>query len=618
MTRVALYARYSSDNQRDASIEDQLRQCRERAAREGWTVVDSYSDRAISGASLIRPGIQELLADMQARRFDIVLSEALDRISRDQEDVAAVFKRLRFAGVSIVTLSEGEISELHVGLKGTMNALFLKDLAMKTHRGIRGRVEAGKIGGGNAYGYAVVKQLDARGEPIRGDREIIEEQAEIVRRIFREYVAGKGPQRIAADLNRDGVASPTGKRWSDTTIRGNRVIGSGILNCELYVGVIRWNRQRQMKNPETGRRVLRLNPESEWIRIEVPELRIIPQDLWDAAKARQDELTTLYKAQIETSREGIRSGLAANRGLNATHRPRTLLSGLLVCGCCGGSYARRGQDRYACTNHVLSAGCDNARTVDRKVLEARVLAGLRDRLMAPEAAAEAMRAYAQETNRLSRERRSSGEATRCELADTDKAIKEIVLVIEQGGFHRALLDRLTELGARQDDLNARLSQVPVDIPDIHPNIGDIYRRRIERLSDALGHPDDAREAAEALREVIDRIVITPGEKRGAVNVALHGDLGTILDWIARTGKTGYKAKADASPTRLSVSVKGRACPGDPFMGSAGTVFSTAHGLFAAAANGSPGQARDDDGEGEGRQRAEAVRLAPALSPHASM
>jgi site-specific DNA recombinase len=244
----------------DASIEDQLRQCREHAAREGWTIVDCYSDRAISGASLIRPGIQKLLTDVQAGRFDIVLSEALDRISRDQEDVAAVFKRLRFAGVSIVTLSEGEISELHVGLKGTMNALFLKDLAMTTHRGIRGRVEAGKIGGGNAYGYRVVHQLDAR-----GGREIIDERAEIVRRIFREYVAGKGPQRIAAYLNRDGIASPTGRRWSDTTIRGNRIIGSGILNCVLYIGVIRWNRQRKLNNPDTGRAAYRLNPEREWI-----------------------------------------------------------------------------------------------------------------------------------------------------------------------------------------------------------------------------------------------------------------------------------------------------------------------------------------------------------------
>ena len=563
MPRVVLYARYSSDNQRDASIEDQLRQCREYADRQGWTVVDSYSDRAVSGASLIRPGIQELLSDVQAGRFDMVLSEALDRISRDQEDVAAVFKRLRFAGASIVTLSEGEISELHVGLKGTMNALFLKDLALKTHRGIRGRVEAGKIGGGNAYGYRVVKTLDANGEPVRGEREIDQEQAEIVRRIFREYVAGKGPQKIAADLNREGIPSPGGKRWSDTTIRGNRAISSGILNCELYIGVIRWNRQRQMKNPDTGRRVLRLNPESEWIRTDVPALRIVPQELWDAAKTRQDHLTGLYTKQIEGAREGVRRSVVANGGLNATHRPRTLLSGLLFCGCCGGSYARRGQDRYACTNHVLSNGCDNARTIARKALEGRVLAGLRDRLMAPEAAAEAMRAYAQETNRLNRERRTSGETTRRELADTEKAIKEIVRVIEQGGYHRALSTRLTELETKQDDLKARLSEAPADLPDIHPNIGDNYRRRIGRLTEALSHPDDARGAAEALREVIDRIVIKPGEKRGDLHITLHGDLETIVNWVARTDKPGYKAKLQAASPRLSVSVKGRACPGHP-------------------------------------------------------
>ena len=116
MTRVALYARYSSDNQRDASIEDQLRLCRLHAERQGWSVVDSYHDRAVSGASLIRPGIQALMSDATRCRFEIVLAEALDRISRDQEDVAGVFKRMAFAGVKLVTLSEGEIGHLHVGL----------------------------------------------------------------------------------------------------------------------------------------------------------------------------------------------------------------------------------------------------------------------------------------------------------------------------------------------------------------------------------------------------------------------------------------------------------------------------------------------------------------------
>jgi site-specific DNA recombinase len=208
MSRVALYARYSSDNQRDASIEDQLRLCRLHAERQGWKVVDSYSDRAISGASLLRPGIQELISDAQRQHFDTVLTESLDRLSRDQEDIAGLYKRMRFADVRIVTLSEGEVSELHIGLKGTMGALYLKDLADKTRRGLRGRVENGKSGGGLCYGYDVVQRLSESGEPVRGDRTINESEAAIVRRIFRDYVAGSSSRTIAQVLNREGVPGP--------------------------------------------------------------------------------------------------------------------------------------------------------------------------------------------------------------------------------------------------------------------------------------------------------------------------------------------------------------------------------------------------------------------------
>ncbi|UZK70948.1 recombinase family protein [Sphingomonas sp. S1-29] len=134
-----------------------------------------------------------------------MLAEALDRVSRDQADVATLYKRLQFAGVTLVTLAEGEISELHVGLKGTMNALFLKDLAKKTHRGMRGRVEKGKAGGGLCYGYDVVKRFDSDGEPIRGERSINLVQAEIIRRVFREFANGVSPQTIARRLNAEGI-----------------------------------------------------------------------------------------------------------------------------------------------------------------------------------------------------------------------------------------------------------------------------------------------------------------------------------------------------------------------------------------------------------------------------
>lgn len=159
MIRAAIYARFSSTMQSEASIEGQLRICRELAAHEGWTIVEVFSDSAMSGASMQRPGVQRLMAEASRGSFDIIIAEALDRLSRDQADVATLFKRLNFHGVKIVTLSEGEISELHVGLKGTMNQLCLKDLAAKTHRGLRGRVEAGRSGGGNSYGYDVVRRL---------------------------------------------------------------------------------------------------------------------------------------------------------------------------------------------------------------------------------------------------------------------------------------------------------------------------------------------------------------------------------------------------------------------------------------------------------------------------
>ena len=212
MLNVALYARYSTDNQSVASIEDQFRICREHAGRECWQVIDTYQDAAISGASVIlRPGVQSLLQDARRGKFDIVLAEALDRVSRYQADVATLFKHLRFVGVQIVTLAEGEISELHVGLKGTMNALFLKDLAAKTHRGLRGRVEKGKAGGGLCYGYDVVKRTDSEGEPVRGERKINEAEAIVVRRIFWEFAVGKSPRAVATDLNRDGIPGPFGR-----------------------------------------------------------------------------------------------------------------------------------------------------------------------------------------------------------------------------------------------------------------------------------------------------------------------------------------------------------------------------------------------------------------------
>ncbi len=144
--RAVIYARYSSHNQREASIEDQVRLCRTQIVQEGWVYLHAYTDRALSGASTLRPAYQDLLQDARDGVFDVAVAESLVRFSRDLEHVAAIFKQFSFAGIKLVTLAEGEITELHVGLKGTMNALYLKDLAQKTWRGLEGRVREGKSG----------------------------------------------------------------------------------------------------------------------------------------------------------------------------------------------------------------------------------------------------------------------------------------------------------------------------------------------------------------------------------------------------------------------------------------------------------------------------------------
>ena len=127
----------------------------------------------------------------------------------------------------------------------------------------------------------------------------------------------------------------------------------------------------------------------------------------------------------------------------------------------------------------------------------------------------------------------------------------MIAVIEDGGYVRGMVDRLRELEARQDELNERLSAVPADLPDIHPNIADIYRRRVARLADALDHPEDRDAAASAIRGLIERIVLTPSEKWAEMDAVLHGDLGTILEW---TGNGAEKKKTDTPVSGMSVSV----------------------------------------------------------------
>ena len=487
--KVAIYARYSSDNQRDASIADQLRICRLHAEKQGWQVVEEYTDHAISGASLLRPGIQALISDATRGRFRYVLAEAMDRLSRDQEDIAGFYKRMAYSDVKIVTLSEGEVTHLHVGLKGTMNALFLKDLADKTRRGQRGRVELGKSGGGNSYGYDVVKKFDASGEPVRGDRTINEVQADVVSRIFRDYAAGKSAKRIAFELNKDSISAPGGGDWGFSTINGNPKRGNGILNNEMYVGKLVWNRQRFIKDPDTGKRQARMNPEADWIIQDVPELRILDDDLWQAVKKRQQAVKQNRSDDGETENH-----------FRERRRPKYLFSGLTKCSCCGGGYSMISADLVGCSTARNKGTCDNRKNIRRDQLEARVLNALRHHLMDPELFKEFCDEFTREMNRLRMEGRASIDAAEAEVKRIDRELDTLLNLILKGGAADRLNEKMVVLERRQKELKAFLREAEEPPPLLHPNMAHHYHVQVDELYAALQEDSEAKIGRASCRE----------------------------------------------------------------------------------------------------------------------
>lgn len=513
MTRVAIYARYSSDNQKPTSIEDQVRICRERAEREGWTITEVYKDYAISGTSTInRTDFKRLVQDANNREFSLILSEALDRLSRDQEDIAGFYKRMQFMNVKIFTLQEGEITPLHIGMKGTMNALYITDLAAKVRRGQRGRVEQGKIGGGNGYGYDVVKRFDEKGEPVRGERTINEDHAKIIRRIFDEYVAGKSPKAIAAQLNREGVAGPSGKGWSQSTINGNWQRGSGLLNNEIYAGVIAWNKVRYVKNPDTGKNVTRPNPESEWIRKEVPELRIVDQGIWEKVKARQ------------------RRGRNQNSAFWEKQRPKYLFSRLLKCGVCGGGVCKISAHHYSCgaARSKGTAICTNRRVIRQDDLEHTVLEVLQHHLMKPNLVEAFCKEYTNHVNRLRMEHNASLHAYRLELERIDRQERNIVEAVMNGFATEAMKTQSHEMVARRKELVDLLSTQDEAPVLLHPNMAIRYRKEVSTLVEALQTKSHTHEAAELVRSLVDKIVLTPNPKNTGMLIDVYGDLAGIL------------------------------------------------------------------------------------------
>jgi site-specific DNA recombinase len=512
--KAAIYARYSTELQREDSIEDQLRICRRLINQNGWNQAKTYADKGISGASHLRPSYQKLIQDAQSGQFDVVVAEGLDRLSRDQEHIAAFYKQMQFQGIPIITVAEGEISELHIGLKGTMSSLFLKDLAQKTRRGLEGRIRKGKSAGGITYGYDVVRDLQPGGSVTTGERIINIEQAAIVRRIFEEYASGKSPRTIAFGLNAKSIAGPRHNAWGSSTIYGNWRRGTGILNNELYIGRLIWNRQRFIKDPDTGKRQARMNPEEEWVIEDVQDLTLIDQRLWDAVKQRQSA----------TRNDMIRNG---SPHLGGARRHKYLFSGLLKCGCCSGGYTLVSKTYYGCANSRNKGTCDNRLTIKRNNLEEAVLSGLKDQLLHPDLIAEFVTEYQKEYNRLAKDASKGKANMERELSQITRKIDQIITAITEGMYHPSMKDKMTLLEDRKVILETQLAGLDADQPiRLHSGLAETYREQVANLTKALNDESCKVEAANHIRGLLNEIRLVP--MGGILSIELVGELAGIM------------------------------------------------------------------------------------------
>ena len=265
-----------------------------------------------------------------------------------------------------------------------------------------------------------------------------------------------------------------------TALVGTAKMYTGILRREQYVGEFVWNRRQSKKVPGTSRRVYELRPESEWIRVEHPDLRIIDDLLWQKVQVR-----------LKRAREKSHPNSLAKRG-----RPsKYLLSGLMVCGVCGANYIMQDTRAYGCSGHTAGGKylCSNGVRVKREVAETALLSNIKKRLLSEE-----MTSYVEMQFRAAirdNGSRDDGPAIDLELDGIERKICKVLDAIENVGISDSLAERLRNLEAAKVDANDRLQadqieREPLDsLPDLIPALVEHWRALVEDFEGLAGNPN---------------------------------------------------------------------------------------------------------------------------------
>ena len=343
--RVACYARYSTNMQREESISAQLRAMKKFCADNGWKIVGRYVDEAYSATTDKRPQFQQMKADSNKREFDIVLVHKLDRFARNRYDSSLYKQKLRKNGVKLCSVLErldsSPESILLEGLLESINEFYSANLARESMKGMKENAYKCLFNGGcPGLGYDIDDS----------QRYVINEhEAKAVVLIFSMYLCDYSYQQIADALNADGFLTKIGKPFSRNSF-------TEIIRNEKYTGVYIFNRS-EAKGYDNKRNSHRNKPSEEIIRIEGGIPAIISRETWEAAQEKR--IANMHHA----------------RHCNCIY----LLSKLVVCGVCdkimhGTIRLRRNLPPYhTYTCGTKKSNCDNPKEIEKNSLEQYVI-----------------------------------------------------------------------------------------------------------------------------------------------------------------------------------------------------------------------------------------------------
>lgn len=507
--KAAIYARYSSTQQREESIEAQLRACTDYInAQPGWTLTAEYIDRAFSARSDQRPEFQRMIEDAKRKRFDVLVIHKLDRFSRDRYDHAFYKRELRQAGVQLVSVLENlddspESVVLEAVLEG-FSEYYSKNLGREVMKGLRETALLCKHTGGiPPLGYDVGKD---------GKYVINEREAAAIRYIFEAYLDGVGYGQITDQLKEMGIKGKRGKTIAKNSIHD-------ILCNEKYAGVYVFN--RSAAKDAYGRRNGHENkPDDEMIRIDGGMPAIVSRETFEKARRK-----------MSTNKSG-------------KHRAKEpyLLSGLLFCGNCGAAFvgSGRGNPRtatettkkyYECSTRKRTKECGMP-GINRDEIENAVLSYL-ETLLTKETVGEITSWITANAKLYRRNAGAEIKALKKEIAETNKEANALLDKILDGMDSEIARQRLADAEARKLRLEIKLTDMQIRAE----TTTEVSKTQVKAyLSQLKGIRKLTREEqARVIRQFIDRIDIYDPPDGGGKEIKIKTKLDGLLSDV-RTEK----------------------------------------------------------------------------------